>query len=383
MPIGLFVGMTITATGGPLALVALNAPASFGQAARSSGLVTIAAGLLFCAPLAVWLGYAERITSAGGLFAFVEAAAGRRVALAQAALWTFSYALYLTYTVGFIVADVLPAAFPRITVHRGAAEALLAIAIATVALLPLRAALCVLTGIAAGQLVVVAVVAAVGMTHGAASAASLVGHGRPLPVARGAGTVSLLYVCASLPLFLGAEVRGGSRGVRRGLVVGFAVAAAAVVVGSTLAGDIGSRFAGTAVPGVSFAESVGGRGLSVAVGVGVAASVAGVVIAEWLALTRLLHTLSRQPVRLVSVAIAVPMVAVNLGVLADPAALYDRLLAPSMVALWLAQLMVVVAYPRFVTRWRRLRPGDLALTGVAAAVMLFGLYIALSGSAGS
>jgi len=40
-----------------------------------------------------------------------------------------------------------------------------------------------------------------------------------------------------------------------------------------------------------------------------------------------------------------------------------------------AQLIVVTAYPRFLTQSRRLRPGDVALTGTATALMLFGLYL--------
>ena len=47
----------------------------------------LAATVVFVAPLAIWLRYSSKISSSGGLYAFVEAAAGRRVALAQAALW--------------------------------------------------------------------------------------------------------------------------------------------------------------------------------------------------------------------------------------------------------------------------------------------------------
>ncbi len=43
----------------------------------------------------IWFGYARHISSAGGLYSFTEAAAGRRVALAQAGLWALSYLLYL------------------------------------------------------------------------------------------------------------------------------------------------------------------------------------------------------------------------------------------------------------------------------------------------
>ncbi len=63
-------------------------------------------------PLLIWLRYAREISSSGGLFSFVEAAAGRRVALVQAAIWTVSYLLYLVYTTVYVVFDVLPSVLP-------------------------------------------------------------------------------------------------------------------------------------------------------------------------------------------------------------------------------------------------------------------------------
>ena len=43
--------------------------------------------------------YQREIASDGGLYAFIERAAGRRVALVQGGIWTISYFLYLAYTV--------------------------------------------------------------------------------------------------------------------------------------------------------------------------------------------------------------------------------------------------------------------------------------------
>jgi hypothetical protein len=56
----------------------------------------------------IWLRYAREIASSDGLFSLVEAAAGRRVALVQAAIWTVSYLLYLVYTTVDVVYDMLP-----------------------------------------------------------------------------------------------------------------------------------------------------------------------------------------------------------------------------------------------------------------------------------
>jgi hypothetical protein len=99
-----FAGVAVTSFGGPLALAALNAPGIVaGSAAASAGLAMVAAVAVFGFPLAIWLRYARQVNGAGGLYAFVAAAAGRRVALVQAGLWIVSYLLYLLYTTTQVV----------------------------------------------------------------------------------------------------------------------------------------------------------------------------------------------------------------------------------------------------------------------------------------
>jgi hypothetical protein len=108
-----FAGVAVTSFGGPLALAALNAPGIVaGSASASAGLAMVAAVAVFAFPLAIWFRYARRVNGPGGLCAFVEAAAGRRVAMVQAGLWIVSYLLYLLYTTAQIVYDALPAVFP-------------------------------------------------------------------------------------------------------------------------------------------------------------------------------------------------------------------------------------------------------------------------------
>ena len=86
-----FAGVAVTSFGGPLALAALYAPGIVaGAASVSAGLAMVAAVAVFAFPLAIWLRYARHISGPGGLYAFVEAAAGRRVALVQAGLWIVS-----------------------------------------------------------------------------------------------------------------------------------------------------------------------------------------------------------------------------------------------------------------------------------------------------
>ncbi len=99
-PIGpwAFTGVAVASFGGPLALAALLAPALLGDATESAGLAMLAAVVVFTVPLAIWLRYSRHVSGAGGLYAFVEAATGRRVALVQAAIWAFSYLLYGLWT---------------------------------------------------------------------------------------------------------------------------------------------------------------------------------------------------------------------------------------------------------------------------------------------
>jgi hypothetical protein len=72
-----FAGAAVTSFGGPLALAALYAPGIVaGPAGASAGLTTVAAVAVFAFPLAIWLRYARQISGSGGLYSFVEAAAG-------------------------------------------------------------------------------------------------------------------------------------------------------------------------------------------------------------------------------------------------------------------------------------------------------------------
>src|SRR6476646_7749013 len=84
VPPVLVVGLTVAATGGPLALAALYVPGVLGDAKGSAGLVAFLGVALFVPAMVVWLSYSRRVVGPGGLSAFVESAAGRPVALVQA-----------------------------------------------------------------------------------------------------------------------------------------------------------------------------------------------------------------------------------------------------------------------------------------------------------
>jgi hypothetical protein len=111
----------------------------------------------------------------------------------------------------------------------------------------------------------------------------------------------------------------------------------------------------------------------------VAASEVGLMIAEYFALSRLLHAVTHRPLRPILWVLAGVLVLSGPAGLLAPEFFAEGLLRPSLVALWLSQLAVFVAYPRFIARRRRLRADDWVLTAVAGAVSLFGLYAAITG----
>lgn len=356
----LFYGLTVASIGGPLALIALYGPQAVGSARPSAGLAALIASLFFVFPLAIWLRYSERIASAGGLTAFVEAAVGRRLALAQAGLWIVSYALYLIYTVPYIAYDLLPPAVPATGSLQPLPDVVLAVAIAGLMLAPLTVILGVVFVMALVQGLIALGVIIVSISHAGLPPSSFIGHGNLPLLASGAAAASLIYVCASLPLFLGGEVRGGGRTIRPALTFAFV----GVAVGFVLAAAPLAR--------------LGNPPNSMLVGLGVAVSVAGLEIAEFLALSRLLAYLLRRRVTVVMRILVALFVAASLVALLNPKAVYAELLKPSLIALWLSQAIVVGAYPWFVRRHRKLAVGDVGLALAAAALMIYGLYAAVT-----
>jgi len=372
----LFAGFAVAAIGGPLALPSIL-PGVAGDAMSSAGLVVLLALALFVAPLAIWLSFSRQVVSPGGLTAFVDEAAGheRRVVVAHGWIWSFSYLLYLPFTVTFVVYDVLAPVFPGIEPYRAALELLLPVAVVAIVLAPLRFGLALLGLLAAAQLVLLVVLAAVTLSHTGGVDGSFSVHEGGRTTLKAAAGVSLLFVCASLPLYLGGEVRGGSRSVRRWIAAAVAVVGGCFLLAAAPMALVPERLLDAEVPSAAIAQAYSGRGLAVAVGLLTAASALALIVAEYLALGRLIHWLHGPPVRTVLLWIAVPFVAVTAIQLVDPDRLYDDMLKPSLGALFVSQLIVFVLYPRF-------RRGALAVLGaaVASGLAVWGLYTLIAGS---
>lgn len=369
---GGFLAIAVVSIGGPLALAALYVPEIVHDASASAGLITVLAPVAFAFPLLIWLRYAREISSSGGLFSFVEAAAGRRVALVQAAIWTVSYLLYLVYTTVYVVYDVLPWVVPGVRPYRSTLEVAIPVLLALVVIAGRSPAVFVLIVFAVGQLALVALLAVVAIAHahpmssfGTTSAAG--------DIATASGNTALLFVCGSLPFFFGGEVARPDRTIRRGVAAAYLLVAVAIVAAVfPLAAN--PAFTRAAIPGVSVVSVYVGHGAGVAIGIGVAASVVGVMLVEYLALTRLMHAVRGVSVSTASRLIAIPLVLGGAVSLVDPDRFYDDLLKPSLIALWLSQIIVVAVFPLFLRARNALRPQGIVLTLGATALMVFGLY---------
>jgi hypothetical protein len=328
---------------------------------------------VFAAPLAIWLVYSRRVVSPGGLTAFVAAAAGRRVALAHGWIWTIAYFLYLPYTVTFVVYDLLPPVFPGIVPYRWPLELALPVAIVLLVLAPVRWALAALLVVGLAQLVLLPVLGGVALGHVPTRIAA---QPRLDPTGRAVGGTALLFVCASLPLYLGGEVRGGSRTVRRGVASAVAAVGLCFFVAALPLSTVPEALLRFPVPAAAIAKYYSGRPLEVAVALGIAAGTLALIVAEYVALGRLLHWLHDIPVRRVLLWIAGPFVAADAISLLDPQGFYDRLLKPSLGALFISQLVVFLVFPLFRrgVRW-------LPVVAVASGLALWGFYTLVAGGA--
>jgi hypothetical protein len=133
----------------------------------------------------------------------------------------------------------------------------------------------------------------------------------------------------------------------------------------------------TEIPGVSVVEQYAGVGLARAIGIGVAVSTAGVILCESFALTRLVHAVSRWRIRPITIVIAAGMVLAAPLTLIDPDGFYDTLVKPSLVALWLSQLIVFAVFPLFAIKRRQRVWPACTLSLIASAFAVYGLVTTL------
>jgi hypothetical protein len=369
----LFVGFAIASIGGPLALANMLPATAGDDGIESAGLVVLLAVAVFVAPLALWLVYSRRVVSPGGLTAFVAAGAGRPAALVHGWIWAFAYFLYLPYTITFVVYDVLPPVFPGIVPYRRPLELFLPVAIVLLVLAPVRWALVTLLVLGVAQLGLLLALGWVELSHVPARFAA---NPSVDPTGRAVGGTALLFVCASLPLYLGAEVRGGSRTVRRGLAFAVTIVGVCFFVAALGIATVPGALRDFPLPAAAIAKYYSGRSLEMAMALGIATGTLALIVAEYLALGRLLHWLHGLPLQRTLAWIAVPFVAADAFSLINPGAFYDKLLKPSLGALFISQLIVFVVFPLFRRGFRWL-----PLVAIASGLAVWGFYTLVAGSA--
>jgi amino acid transporter len=379
LPAPLFLGVAVASIGGPLALGALYLPGPLGDAVASSGLATVLAIVFFAAPIAIWVSYSRRIATTGGLTAFVEAAVGTGIARVQAGIWAVSYALYLPFTVTDVVYDHLPVVFPGLTGYRTELELALPVVISALVLMRVAVPLAVLLVSAVVQLALLLALGVIELGNSAQPVHSLAPHVAAGTLFSGALGLSLLFVCASLPLYFGGEVRGGTRTVRAGLIAAFCIVSAYLLVVAIPFSQMPPELRSAELPGMAIADAYSSHGLAVAIGATTLVSIVGLIMIEFLALGRLANYVLGVPIRAALAVIAVPFIAVDAISLINPEGIYKQLLRPSLIALFTAQAIVFLVYPvyrRGIDRRGWIAPTVVA--GLAAALMLYGLYHAIT-----
>jgi amino acid transporter len=365
--------VVVASIGGPLTITALYTPDI-----APTGLTIVLGILVVLAPLSIWLGFSERIASSGGLAAFVDAAAGRTTARIFAGVWIVSYFLYLPYTVTYIVYDILAPVFPGIHPYRSALELVIPVAICLLIFVSLNTSAWILAVVGVTQLVFVAVLGGILFMHGGASSSSFTADVGSVPLAKSVGAVALLFTCATLPLFFGDEVEGGTRTIHRGLKWGVGIAALFIAIVFVPFATGAGRFFDAGMPGVAIARAYGGRPLEVVVALFLAASTAALIVLELLALGRLAHWLGGWSIRSSLAVFAVPFVLADVISLVNPDKFYNDLAPVSGVALFVSQIIVFVVYPLYRRRQPERLPRALAAATIATALAGYGLYLAFN-----
>jgi hypothetical protein len=269
---------------------------------------------------------------------------------------------------------MLVVVFPGIAPWRWLLELTIPLGVIALVLAGTRPALRVLLASAAAQLLVLLVLGAVAIGHAGAPTRSFTHTPGTHALWHGTAAISLLFVCGSLPIFLGAEVAGGSATIRRSLITAGAVVAAYVLFAVFAFAAVDPALLRGSIPGYDLAGAYSGRSLAVVVGLGAAVSVAGVIVAEYLALSRLLFSVTGVPVRRLLAWIAVPFFAVDALSLLNPDWFDTNVLRPSLIALFLSQLVVFAVFPLYRARRGRLGALDVVLAVGAFALMSWGLY---------
>ncbi|HEY2073064.1 MAG TPA: hypothetical protein VGG88_05775, partial [Gaiellaceae bacterium] len=192
-------------------------------------------------------------------------------------IWALAYFLYLPYTITFVVYTLLPPVFPGVHAYRAALELVIPAVIVALVFLPVRAVLLSLGVLGIAQVIALVVLAGFEFHHAGSHFASSPNLN---DTGRATGGAALLFVCASLPLYFGAEVRGGGRTMRWVLAAAVALVGAAFLVSAIPLGGVPDSLLENAFPGGAIARAYSGRSLEIVVGLLTAGGTLALVVAE-------------------------------------------------------------------------------------------------------
>ncbi len=317
----------------------------------------------------------SRIASDGGLSHWSSGPRGG-VALVQGCIWTFSYFLYLPFTVTYLGVRTSSGVVSRIVPTRGCSSSRCRSRSRARSSRPSGSLFVLVAVVAVVQVALTVVLAVVDRRARGRPPWSVSAPHSNGPSVAGISNVSLLFICASLPLFLGGEVSGGGRTVRRTIVAAVGLTGVLILAVSVPMAALGdSQLAALEAPGYTLVKAYEGNDLATVIALGAAASVVAVIVAEFVALTRLMRAMLGVSIERAARVIAVLFVAGDAISLIAPQRFYSYALTPSLVALYVSQAIVFLVYPRF-----RGRPTRLEWLAVAAATGLagFGLEVVIS-----
>lgn len=204
----------------------------------------------------------------------------------------------------------------------------------------------------------------------------LVPNGADIPSAVGGSlNISLLFVCLTLVLFLGGEARQPAGSMRLALLASFGIVGLSSVFSAVfLASSATPGVMASDLPGALVATMYSTPLMAILIGIGTLVSIAGLVIAEFVAMSRLWSAMFNLPVWNMTLVIAAVFLLGTLVSWINPDRFYRITIVPSLVALYVSQFIVFLVYPVFARRTGRRLAVPVLAAVAASAWALYGLY---------
>ncbi|MCG2889933.1 MAG: hypothetical protein L7G97_03975 [Acidilobus sp.] len=372
----------------PLSSTAALLTVAMEQALASTPIAVALGVALYGLWVAIGYGYSSVIASYGGTYDFARASAGEGVARAIGWTYWLGYSSYISaislYLGGvllpslvrapawayYLASFALPATAAGLTIT--GAEAPLAVTLAT--------SLGEVAAVGAGP-----VIAALGLVTLAKTGLRPLTLSVPLPeLAAGALTSAFTVAGGGASFFMGYEARRGAKDVSTSFLAAFLVGSAAIffasyyevaAAGFTNAG-VESVLRATQYPGLWVAERFAGPALTYIYIALTLSSVAGTIIAAFMAVQRLTYALNGGSLDRSSLTVLAFVTALNVaGVLIGPSSAYVYVVLISLTALFTSHAALSALYASFSRRaLRSVGPTRPLLAAGGVALMTLGLY---------